>query len=235
MAPEIEEETIVRKAVGEHVELRIHRAVVEDALHQVGQTTQLVADLRHLLGAEVAAHGSEMQRQQCHQCDLRGERLACRDADLEAGAGVEHAICGPGHSGTHDVGDCDNACSALASDLHRSERVGRLARLRDRDHERLRIEDTVAIAPLAGHVGLGRNPTPVLDQVAADKPGVQGRATANDQNAIYPTQLVVGQADAVEVQLTVEKPLRNRVSDGRGLLMDLLQHEGLIATLGSDL
>ena len=225
----------MRKAVGEHVELGIERLVLEQLLHQIGHFAQLGANLRHLLRREVAADRPEVQCDQRHQRDLRGERLRGGDADLEASARVEHAVGRTGDRRPHDVGDGNHASATLLRDLHRGKRVGGLAGLRDGKHERLGIEDPVAVAPLAGDVGLGGHPAPLLDQVPTHEAGVQGGTAAHDQHAVDLTEIVVAQAKPVEMQFAVVKALGDGVADRRGLLMDLLEHERLVATLRRNL
>ena len=119
---------------------------------------------------------------------------------------------------------------ALARETHRGERVGRLARLRDPDHEIVRADHRIAVAELGGDVHLDRDPGPVLDRVAPDQARVVGRATGDDDHAAQLGGALLGvvelaEIDGVDVRETVGDRLRDRV----GLLVDLLHHEGRIA------
>ena len=66
----------------------------------------------------------------------------------------------------------------------RGERVGRLARLRDDDRQRVRRDDRVAVAVLGAVVDFDRHARELLDQELADQPGVPRRAAREDRDAL---------------------------------------------------
>ena len=98
------------------------------------------------------------------------------------------------------------AGALLARELHRCDRVARLARLRDADHERVLADDGVAVDPLARDVGLDRDARPLLDHVPPDDAGVVRGPAGDDDDAAQVVQLVVGQAEAS----STSRPCRTR-------------------------
>ena len=178
----------------------------------------------------VPAQLGEPQREQVHDRDLGDERLGRGDADLEAGAGVEDAVGLARDLRAHDVRDREHLRAALARQAHRRQRVERLARLGHADHEVAGADDRVAVAVLGGDVHLDRDPRPLLDRVAADQARVVRGAAGDDDDARHAAQQVVvelGQIHAVRA----DRAVGDRLGDGVGLLVDLLEHERLVAAL----
>ena len=64
---------------------------------------------------------------------------------------------------------------------------------------------------------------------------MQRRPAADDQDAVDRAQILVAESEAVQVELAVVEALGDRVGDGGRLLVDLLQHERVVAALGGDL
>ena len=104
----------------------------------------------------------------------------------------------------------------LAGELHRGERVGGLARLRDADHERVLREHRVAVAPLARDVGLDRDARPLLDHVAPDDAGVVGGAAGEDHDPPEVPDLLVGEAELSSTSLPwrTRSPIVSRTPSG---------------------
>ena len=177
----------------------------------------------------VSAVLGELQPDQEEERDLRGEGLRRGDADFEPGARVEHRVDFAGDLRAHHVGDRDRTRALLAGELHRLDRVARLAGLRDADHERAGVDDRVAVDPLARHVGLDGDARPLLDRVTADDTCVVRGAAGDDHDPPQPFQLVLVQAEALEREMAVPDPVADRLGDAFGLLVDLLEHERLVA------
>ena len=124
--------------------------------------------------------------------------------------------------------------AAAARGPHRGERVGRLTRLRDPDHQIVAADDRVAVAVLGGDVDLDRDPRPLLDRVAPDQPGVVGGPARDDHDSPDPAQKLIVDlvAEVAEVDpVGARGSLAERLGDRVGLLVDLLEHERLIALL----
>ena len=111
-------------------------------------------------------------------------------------------------------------------------RVGRLARLGDADDERVGVEHRLAVAELAGHVDLHRHARQLLDGVGRDEAGVVRGAAGDDEDAPQAAQELVAHPRLREVDGAVlAQAPGERVAQGGRLLVDLLQHEGLVAAL----
>ena len=116
-------------------------------------------------------------------------------------------------------------------ELHRLDRVARLARLRDPDHERVLVDHRVAVDPLGGDVRLDGDPRPLLDHVPADDARVVRGAAGEDHDPAQLLELVLGMAEPVQDERAVADAVADRLGDGLGLLVDLLEHERLVAAL----
>ena len=145
--------------------------------------------------------------------DLADERLGRGDADLQAGARVEHAVGVARGLRAHDVGDRQHRGAALARQAHRRQRVGRLAGLRDADDEVAGADHRVAVAVLRGDVHLDRDPRPLLDRVAADQAGVVGGAAGDDRRcrSDVAQDVVVERARLVEVDAVARATVRSAI------------------------
>ena len=87
----------------------------------------------------------------------------------------------------------------------------------------------VAVDPLARDVGLDRDARPLLDRVPADDAGVVGGAAGDDHDPAQVAQLLLGHAEALEHEVAVADAVADRLGDALGLLVDLLEHERLVA------
>ena len=182
------------------------------------------------LDRQRAAQLGHAQREQVHDRDLGDERLRRGDADLQPGARVDDAVGVARGLRAHDVRHGQHGRAALAGEPHRGQRVQRLARLRDADHEVAGADHRVAVAVLGGDVHLDRDARPLLDRVAADQARVVGGAAGDDDDPLDAAQQLVvelGQVHAVGA----DRAVGDRLGDRVGLLVDLLEHERLVAAL----
>ena len=60
MAAEVQEEAVVGEAIGQHVQLGVELAVVEQLLDELGHLAELGTDQRHLSRRQVTAHRTEV-------------------------------------------------------------------------------------------------------------------------------------------------------------------------------
>ncbi len=98
--------------------------------------------------------------------------------------------------------------------------------------KRALVEDRVAVAELRGELDLARDAGPVLDRVLRHHRGIERGAAGDDDDLVDLAQLVVGQPHLVELQATVGRvSTQQGVGDGLRLLVDLLEHEPVEATL----
>ena len=118
--------------------------------------------------------------------------------------------------------------------VHGGEGVDGLAGLGDGDDEGALVEDGFAVAELGGVIDLGGDAGEAFDVVAADERGVGGGAHADEDDAVdgldlggREGELVELHAGGIEVVAAAEG-----VEHGVGLLVDLLEHEVLVAASG---
>ena len=173
----------------------------------------------------------ELEREQVHRRHLGDEGLGRRHADLEPRAREQDAVRVAGRLAPHDVGDGEHLGAALAREPHRGERVGGLARLRDPDHEVALAQHRVAVAELGGDIHLDRPPRPPFDRVAADEAGVVGGPAGDDHDAPDVLEELVRDAEVLELDAVRAEPAGERLRHRVGLLVDLLEHERVVATL----
>ena len=204
---------------------------LQHARHRVGARLELGVLAGDLVGVLRAERLRQRQPDQVAGDDLRGERLRRRDTDLGAGVGVEHRVGLAGDLRAVGVADRQHAGLLLAGVAHGLQRVGGLARLGDRDDERGAVEHGVAVAELAGHLDLDRDAAPVLDRVLREQARVVRRAAGDDEHLVDVAQLLVGEALLVEHDPAVDEVPAQRVGQRRRLLLDLLQHEEVVAAL----
>ncbi len=204
---------------------------VEELRHLLGQLVQAIEDEVDLLLRQRATDLREPKRQQAEQRDLRGERLRRGDADLDPAARVERRVDLAGDLRAHHVRDRERARAALAREPYRVDGVARLARLRDPDHERVLRQHGVAVDPFARDVGLDGHARPLFDDVPADDARVVRGAGGDDHDAAQVAHLHLRQAERLEHQLVAADAVADRLAHRLGLLVDLLEHERLVAAL----
>ena len=201
----------------------------------IRQLVQPVEDEVDLVGRKRPADLRELERDQGQQRHLRGERLRRRDADLEAAARVDRGLRLARDLRPHEIRDRERPRALLARELHRVDRVARLARLRDADHERVLRQHRVAVDPLARDVGLDGDACPLLDDVPADDAGVVRRPARDDDDAAEILDLHLAHAQRLEHEVVAAHAVADRLAHRLRLLVDLLEHERLVAALLRDL
>ncbi len=197
-----------------------------------GQVVDRVEDEAVVLGRERAADLRELERDEDQQRHLRGERLRGGDADLEPAARVEDGVDLARDLRAHLVRDRDGRRAGRLREAHGRDRVARLAGLRDPDHQRVLGENRVAVDPLGRDVRLDRQARPLLDDVAADDARVVGGAARENDDAAQVLDLLVGEPQSLELELGAgPDAVADRLAHRIGLLVDLLEHEGLVPAL----
>ena len=133
----------------------------------------------------------------------------------------------------HDVRDGEHGGAPLLRDPHRREGVRGLAGLGDADDEIPGADDRVAVAILARDLDLDGHPRELLDRVAADQARVERRAAGDDDDPLRPEQLLVAErALVVQVHpVLADGAVGDRLGERVRLLVDLLEHERLVAAL----
>ena len=164
--------------------------------------------------------------------DLGDERLRRRDGDLGPGLQEEDRVGLAGDRRPDGVGDRDDRAATLAGEAGRGDGVGGLARLGDRDDERPLVERRRAVAELGADVGPGRQPGPVLDRGRPDERRVVGAAAGDQLDARDRPQRLLEAGELVDVDpVEPVDASGDRLAERFGLLVDLLEHEMLVAAL----
>ncbi len=160
------------------------------------------------------------------------EALGGSDADLRPGVGVDHRVRLARDGGPVGVADRQHPGALLAGVPDGHQGVCGLPGLADGHDQGGRPDDRIAVAELAGQFHLARDPGPVLDRVLGHQAGVEGGAAGDHHDLVHTAQLGFGDADLVQGEpvLLVAAP-EERVGDRAGLLVDLLAHEPVVATL----
>ena len=172
-----------------------------------------------------------IQRQHEHEDELRRIRLRRGDGDLRAGPGIKH-LCGFTRDGGADDVRHGKALRAETFRLLQCrERVARLARLADDDHQGILINNRRTVAELGRNIDLDGNARKLFNVILADQPRVIRRAAGDDVNLVercekllVPTQFLHDEGFAV-----LGNARRHRIAHGFRLLVDLLEHEMLVA------
>ena len=86
----------------------------------------------------------------------------------------------------------------FSGELHRLDRVARLTRLRDPDHERVLVDHRVAVDPFGGDVRLDWDAGPFLDHVAADDAGVVSGPARQNHDPAQVLQLLLAHPEPFE-------------------------------------
>ena len=194
-------------------------------LRLVRQCAQLADELPLALARQAAAQLGHRRGQQDQRRDLGRERLRRHDRDLRTGLEEEHRVCLAGDRRANRIGDRDDRAALLACVARRRDRVGRLARLRHRDDERLLVERRRRVAELRADVPARRNVQPILEDVGADGARVVGRATRDELDALDALESLGDRLELVELDRVVVDAAGDRREQRSRLLVHLLEHE----------
>ena len=108
----------------------------------------------------------------------------------------------------------------------RHERVHGLAGLRDRDDQRARGQDRVAVAEFVRELHLDRDAHPMLDRVFGDHARIACRTARHDDDLVDLAEHVQPDMHFVEYDIAlVVKAAEQRIGHGLRVLVNLLVHE----------
>ena len=204
------------------------------AQHRVderGQVERLGEQLCGDVWRDRAAALCEIHREEEQVDEHRGVRLRRRDADLRSGVQIDDVVRDARGLAAHDVAEREEPRSALPRCIHRRERVGGLARLRDRDRELSLRHDRVAVAVLGRDLDVAWDLREAFDEVLAHERRVQRGATGDERDARQRLHEVVRHLH-VRVENDAAGGAIDAAEEGVGdrarLLGDLLGHEVLV-------
>ena len=202
-APDVEGAGASREAKRERLHVRLGRErgldVGRQALHSLDEPPPL-------LGREIAG-AAELQREQRERDQAARVGLGRRHRHLRARVHVDSAVGFAGDAAADHVDDAEHPAAAAAHLLHRHQRVDGLARLADRDVERVALDDGVAIAELGRGLGRGRDAREGFDEVRARDARVVRGAAAEELDPLHVEQLARLEVEPAEVcgmELTIE-------------------------------
>jgi len=228
-----EEEEVVRGGEGlcELVALVVDGA--EDLFDFSGEPGELVDEVERFGVGDGAANLREVKGEDEEGGELGGEGLGGGDADLGAGVGGEGALCFAGDGGADDVADGEGFGSFGGELGLGGEGVGGFAGLGDEEADGAGVGDGVAVAVLAGVVDFDGEAGEALDHELAGEAGVPGGAAGGDGDLAGVAEVFVGDLHGFEEDFAgVEgDAAEGGVADGAWLLVDLLEHEVLVAGL----
>ena len=110
-----------------------------------------------------------------------------------------------------DVRDGDDLRPHLLREADRRERVGGLAGLGDADHQRVLVQDRIAVAELRREIELDRDARPVLDRVLRSHPRVERRPAGDDDDLVDRSQGLGAPVDLVERTMRPASSIRPRI------------------------
>ena len=114
---------------------------------------------------------------------------------------------------------------------HGLKGVRSLTGLGDRQHERALIQHRIAVAELRRHFDLHWDAHPVLNRVLRSQTRVVCRTTRHHEDLVEGLQVTVRDRVLIQHHALPIPVASERIADGGGLLVDLLHHEGIKATL----
>ena len=222
-APEEERIRLHGEALGPGADLRLEFEHVADRRRQVAQRAQFLGLHRF---AQTSAQLGDDQRQQVERGELRGEGLGRGDADLRTGARDEAQRVGAHQRRLGHVADAQRLRHAERLGVFQcGQRVGRLARLREGDDQRLRVGDGFAVAVFARHLDVARDSGHRFEPVARDESSVVAGAAGDDQDLADVLEHFLG-AGAEQAGLDAARGAEHlqRVRDRHRLLEHFLLH-----------
>jgi len=201
---------------------------------QVGQHREIVQKFAPPLPRERSPRLAQVHGQQvgCHH--LRRERLGGGHADFRAGVQVDDPVRQTGCLRADDIHEGDRLHSFVARGFHGSERVHRFTGLRDNQYDAPRFEQRISIAELGTVIYLHGKSGEILDKELGQQAGVPGRTAAHGMQATQvgkhrPQALQIRQDHLAAVEIDAAA---DHIRDRPGLLVDLLEHEVLVAVPG---
>ena len=197
----------------------------EDRFHLRRDRLERADDLCAAAGREHADSAHEQRHERQHR-DLGGERLGRGHADFRSGVQINSAIRLARNRAADDVAEGEHLVAPPAGLPQAGECVGRFARLRDDEDQRVLVDRRVAIAEFAGVFHLDRDVSEFLEEVLSDQRGVPTRAARGHDNPVHRPQFRQGHVQAAKFcrGLFRVQTAPHRVFDRAGLLEDLLEH-----------
>ena len=163
---------------------------------------------------------------------LGHERLRGSDRDLGACLEEQDRLRLARDRRSDGVRHRDDRAAAFARKASRRDRVGRLARLRHRDDQCPLVERWRAVAELGPDVRPRGQTGPVLESRRADQGRIERGAAGDELDPGHGPEHVFEAGELLDDDAAVlVDPSDDRLAERLGLLVDLLEHEVLVAAL----
>ena len=184
-----------------------------------------------LLLREFAELLADVQRQKINDRKLRAVCFCGRDGNFRACPRIQHVVRFGCNGAADNVHDGEHTTARTLRFAQRRQRIGGLAGLADDDHERVFVEDRVAVTELRCNIHFDRDAQQFFKRVLCHDAHVVRRATCHDVDFCEAAQLLGGQGDVIKHDVPVADTRCNGITHGFRLLEDLLHHEMLKAAL----
>ena len=163
--------------------------------------------------------------------ELCGIGLGGGDGDLRPCLGIEHAIGLSCNGRAHHVDDGSRHDLLLFGKAQSRQRIRRLARLTDRNDERIGRQNGIAVTKLGSELHAARNAGDPLQHILRHKARMIGRPARHDDDLGNILEILLCKAVDIELHRPVARECVERILDDARLLADLLHHEVLISAL----
>ncbi len=165
--------------------------------------------------------------------ELGGKSFGGSHADFGSGVGKQSADRLAGHHGTEHVADGERFRAFLLGLALRGQGIGGLAGLGDEHGQHVGGQHRVAIAELAAVIDFNGQARQFLDHELAGQGGVPACPAGHDLDLPKLAELPGGDVHFVQEDAAgfLAHAPQHGIADGAGLLVDLLEHEMLVAAL----
>ena len=147
---------------------------------------------------------------------------------------VQHPVRLTRQGATNDVDDRDHTRAFSLRLSRSSQRISRLAGLRNRNEQVVLSDERIAIPKLAGDIHLDRSTNHFFEQILSNLPRMPGRAAGDDPDPLNRGEFLRRQPNIGQIRFTsfIGIPSAHGIKNGLRLFVNLFQHEvGITAFL----
>ena len=207
--------------------------VLQNLLHLFRQLQESIDVLRVFFGGDGLSDFCKAESQEIEGGQLGAVGLGGGYRDFRACPGVHDIVSLSGNGASHHIDDSQDPLPVFMGLPESGQRVGSFAGLADNDDKGALLEDGVAVAELGSQIYLYRDAGNTLKHVFRCDACVIGGAAGHDHNFPDAGDLFVRHAKLLYDYPAVSDAGSQGVADCFWLLIDLLQHEMLIAAFFS--
>ena len=156
-----------------------------------GGLDQMADDFAFFLLGQLALHQRQMRGERGEHCQLAGKGLGRGNTDFRPGMGGQQQVGLTRHAAGRHVDDDGNGLAIVLAMAQRSERIRRLARLRNEQRQPAFLQHRIAVAELACDIDIDGNAGEGFEPIFGDHPGVKAGAAGDDGDALYACQIEI--------------------------------------------